>query len=312
MLDDRTVLDHRTMLEDSQRMTAYRQAIEATCRGRVVAEIGTGLGPLALYALRAGATRVYGVEVDRRTLELARRLILAHGFGVDQFVPICGRSDGINLPEPVDVLLCELLDSTGVGENVTGYLHDARRRWLRPGGLVIPQALEVDVALADSARFAGERRFWTHDLPRSSGIDFGPIAETLLAPRLSWEVREEEILTAWHRWQDLDLASGDRARASSVLRLRAVRAGVAEGIAVAFRAELASGVSIDTHPGGRATHWKQGWLPLPCPVPVELGQVFRIELQLPPTREPWLPIQALLDLDSDAGLEPTAAGRRNS
>lgn len=312
MLDDRTVLDHRTMLADTRRMTGYRAALRATCADRVVAEIGTGLGPLALYALQAGASRVYGVELDPRTLALATQLLAAHGFGPDRFVPICGRSDEIELAEPVDLLVCEILDSIGVGENALFYVEDARRRWLRPGGAVIPRALEVDVALADSAEFARERAFWGRDLTQRGGIDFGPIAEQLLAPRRSLTVDAAEVLTSWARWQALDLQAGDPTRRSAVVYTQALRDGTAEGIVVAFRADLGGGIELRTHPEAPPTHWQQGWLPLPGPIDVRAGQVHRIELDLPSTLEPWAPVQALLDLVSATELPEFAEPARKS
>lgn len=312
MLDDRTVLDHRTMLADTRRMAAYRAALRAACARRVVAEIGTGLGPLALYALQAGAARVYGVELDPRTLALATQLLAAHGFGPDRFVPICGRSDEIELPEPVDLLVCEILDSIGVGENALFYVEDARQRWLRPGGVVIPHALEVDVALADSAAFASERAFWGRDLAQHGGIDFGPITEQLLAPRRSLAVDSAEILTSWARWQDLDLQAGTPAPRSVVLHTRTRRDGTAQGIVVAFRADLGGGVELRTHPGAPPTHWQQGWLPLPRAIDVRAGQYHRIELELPSTREPWAPVRALIDLESGGEVSALAAPTRKS
>ena len=296
MLDDRTVLDHRLMLEDRLRLEAYRRSIDLNCRDRVVVEIGTGLGPLALFALRAGARRVYGIEVDPRTLGLATDLIRAHGFGPDRFVPLCGRSDRLDLPEPADVLVSELLDSAAVGENALFYVEDARRRWLAPDGIVIPRSLRVDVALAGSEEFARERRFWSEDLLQRHGIDFAPIAGRLLSPRRSLHVRQEDLLTDWTRWQDLDLQAGDTPLRRVLVDLRTGRDGRAEGLALAFRAELGDGAVLDTHPAAGPTHWSQGWLPLPASVPVGAGGVYAVELELPPTDEPWAPIRAALDV----------------
>ena len=54
---------YQDMLSDHERMRRYRQAIEAVVRpGDVVADLGTGLGVLALMAVRAGASFVYAID----------------------------------------------------------------------------------------------------------------------------------------------------------------------------------------------------------------------------------------------------------
>jgi hypothetical protein len=54
-------LYYQDMIGDTRRMARYRAAIEAVVRpGDVVADLGTGLGVLAMMAVQAGAARVYG------------------------------------------------------------------------------------------------------------------------------------------------------------------------------------------------------------------------------------------------------------
>ena len=56
-MDRRTIEDYKAMMADAGRMDAYRRAIAAVCPGKVVCEIGVGLAPLSLMALKAGAKR---------------------------------------------------------------------------------------------------------------------------------------------------------------------------------------------------------------------------------------------------------------
>ncbi|HKK72444.1 MAG TPA: hypothetical protein VKA86_14605 [Candidatus Krumholzibacteria bacterium] len=297
MLDDRTLLDHMRMLDDPHRLDAFARALGVACPGRTVAEIGVGLGPLSLLALKAGARRVYGIEVDPRTLQCTVDLLSAHGFGPDRFVPLVGRSDEIVLPEPVDVLVGELVDSIGIGENASYYLGEARRRWVRPEGLVIPGRIRIDVALTGSDRFARERCFWSETLPSRHGLDYEAVADRMALPRRTLRIEADEVLSATARWQDLDFGVDERVAERRSLDLEVVTAGRAEGVVVHFRLDLlGDDVFIDTAPDRAPTCWEQGFLPLPRPLDVEPGQRFRLELSAPPTREPWAAVQASLDL----------------
>ena len=297
MLDDRTLMDHMRMLEDGERLGPFARALRSTCHARVVAEIGVGLGPLSLLALQAGARRVYGIEVDPRTLQCTVELLSAHGFGPDRFVPLIGRSDEIDLPEPVDVLVGELIDSIGIGENAGYYLDDARRRWVRPGGVVIPGRMRVDVALAASAQLARERRFWSEVLPERHGLDYAPIVDRLSSPRRTLRVAPDEVLSTTAQWQDVDFTTGRPVAEQRELDLEVTASGRADGIVVHFRLDLVGDqVFVDTSPGRTPTCWEQGFLPLPRGLDVEVGQHLRLELTAPPTREPWAPVRAALDL----------------
>ena len=307
MLDDRTLLDHHRMLVDELRLEPFGRALRATCADRVVVEIGVGLGPLSLMALRAGARRVYGIEADPRTLAFSTELMQAHGFGPDRFVPLCGRSDEIVLPELADVVVGELIDSIGIGENAAHYLGDAGRRWLRPGGLVIPGHLSVDVWLAECAVYAQERAFWTHGLRARHGLDYGPMIERLTAPRRTLTVTREECLSDPARWVDVDFGRGQPVHEHATLEFEIRRDGVVQGLAASFLLRLVDDIVIDTTPGRPATCWEQGFLPFPRPLPVRAGQRFRLELAAPPTDEPWTPVSAELER-----LEPSPVGETSN
>ena len=101
-MSDATINHYQTIMADPVRMRAYQQAIERSCRGKSVCEIGVGLGPLSLMALQAGAKRVYGIEMDAAALEVARRIIARNGFDASRFVPIHGMSHQVELPERGD------------------------------------------------------------------------------------------------------------------------------------------------------------------------------------------------------------------
>jgi len=99
---------HWEMLRDGRRNEAYRAAIAGQVPGRVVYDLGAGVGPMSLYAVQAGARRVYGIETDRDAYQYLRRL--ARRF--PQFVPVRGDVVRGPLPEEApDVVVCEMWSS---------------------------------------------------------------------------------------------------------------------------------------------------------------------------------------------------------
>jgi predicted RNA methylase len=53
---------HTEMLGDQVRVEKYTKAINETCKGKVVLDLGCGTGVLSLLAIKAGAIKVYAVD----------------------------------------------------------------------------------------------------------------------------------------------------------------------------------------------------------------------------------------------------------
>ena len=131
------VLDeHRYYLADHPRIDAFRRAIREVVRpGAVVADLGSGTGILGLLACEAGAGRVYSIETTGM-IELARSIAARNGFA-DRLRVVHGESRQVELPEPVDVLVCDRIGHFGFEAGLFDFVADASQRFLRPGGAVI-------------------------------------------------------------------------------------------------------------------------------------------------------------------------------
>lgn len=134
---------HALMLDDKIRMTSYEAAIKDVVKQNdVVAEIGTGTGILAKWALEAGAKKVFGIDINKKILDLAKKRIEEANFS-DKFIPINKISYEVELPEKSDVVLSEILGNLGDNEDMTPILNDARKRFLSTGGIFIPKNVET-------------------------------------------------------------------------------------------------------------------------------------------------------------------------
>ncbi|MEW5313505.1 MAG: hypothetical protein WDW38_005068 [Sanguina aurantia] len=102
------IYHQKDMLEDHKRTGAYYQAIMSNRRqfqGKVVLDVGTGSGILAIFAAKAGAKKVYAVEATSMALN-ARKLVEANKLdGVIEVIQ--GTIETITLPEKVDIIISE-------------------------------------------------------------------------------------------------------------------------------------------------------------------------------------------------------------
>jgi len=269
---------YKLMMEDKVRMDAYHRAIRRVCPGQIVCEIGVGLGPLSLMALHAGAKRVYGIELDAEALNAATEVIRANGFGPDRFVPLVGLSTQVALPEPVDVLLSETLDSMGIGENTARYMSDARERLLKPNGIMLPARLDCYAALATPQTYQTERRFWTEDLT-AYGLRYDAVMTQVRSIKHTIAIEEDDLHSAWQCWQQNDFAIQKTSPSLATLALEVLRPGEVHGLALAFDAVLCEEVNIRNFPGDPQTHWLQGFAPFPQgPIQVQAGGLVYAEL----------------------------------
>ncbi|MDQ3234695.1 MAG: 50S ribosomal protein L11 methyltransferase [Pseudobdellovibrionaceae bacterium] len=129
----------RSMLEDHKRTTAYYHAIVKNRRqfeGKVVLDVGTGSGILAMFAARAGARKVYAVEATSMA-EHARKLVEVNQLQ-NIVTVIQGTMETVELPEKVDIIVSEWMGYLLLRETMLDSVLVARDRFLKPGGAMYP------------------------------------------------------------------------------------------------------------------------------------------------------------------------------
>jgi protein arginine N-methyltransferase 1 len=268
---------HRAMLADAVRNAAFHEALRRVIvPGKTtVADIGCGTGLLAFMASRLGAREVHCYE-QGPVIHLAERLARANGIRNLVFYP--EHSTAILDPEPVDVVVSETLGNFAYEENVLETLRDARR-FLRPGGTLIPQRIEQLAAPVVSGRIHAELAAWDRV---GYGVDFG-IAKAMSLNNLYVRTLERHELLdapdAAQRWDRVRLGG----RAGSVrrgkLRWTLSEPATVYGFALWWRCELLPGVALATDPVGPATHWEQLYLPALEPIGLAAGDRLELGLQ---------------------------------
>lgn len=274
------------MVRDTIRVMAYRAAIHAHAAGRSVVELGCGTGLLSIFAAQAGARRVVAIE-ETAIAGLAREMVRANGFeGVVEVVS--GNSRNVELDEPAELLIHEILGSDPFAENLIPYLQDARDRFLAGSagpGRLIPWRLEVlcagawveesdgpitrEQALREGRELAG---LYGLDLsPYLRALDEGPDFRRNLS--LSENRFPYPILSAECRLFDLDLTADLSGAGSPVEALLDIEApGELNAVVLYFRAHLDERICLSTSPFAPKTHW--GWFvrDLSHSIPVRVGE----------------------------------------
>ncbi|WP_169248250.1 methyltransferase domain-containing protein [Candidatus Competibacter phosphatis] len=129
--------EHLGYVADRTRLERFQTAIARVIRpGDCVADLGCGSGILGLLCLQAGADRMYGID-STIMIEVARETFSRVGWA-ERTTFIRGHSHRIELPERVDMVICDHVGYFGFDYGIVHTLQDARRRFLKPGGDVDP------------------------------------------------------------------------------------------------------------------------------------------------------------------------------
>jgi protein arginine N-methyltransferase 1 len=135
------------MLEDHKRTGAYYNACiqnRAQFAGKVVLDVGTGSGILAIFAAKAGAKKVYAVEATSMAQQ-AKALIQAQGLQ-DTIEVIQGVVESVELPQKVDIIISEWMGYFLLRESMLDSVLLARDKFLRPGGALYPSHAKMYMA----------------------------------------------------------------------------------------------------------------------------------------------------------------------
>ena len=270
---------HQRMVRDGPRTASYREAlIDAIQPGDVVLDVGAGTGILSMFAAQAGAAKVYAVE-RTSTAALAKDLVARNGLA-DRVEVIQGDMRAIELPTQVDVLVSECLGIYAVDENLLGVMLDARDRWLRPGGSVLPAHLKVWLAPVWSETWAG----MVEPLGARYGLDLGPL-EGPTPDGLQWSadgITPERVRADAQLLWDLDLSRLSAAQARLPYRARAQFSassrGFVNGLTPWFDVDFGRGITLSTAPGQPVTHWGHYVFALDHNYRVEPGTPIQAEL----------------------------------
>lgn len=274
-MDQRNLLMHQVMLADRVRLDSYEKALaQVVAPGAVVADVGAGTLALTALALRHGAGHVYAVEADPQLVALADQIIEANGW-TGRVTLVAGDARLVPLPGKVDVIVAELMGNLGPEEDMSRILRLLRRRYLRPGGVVVPRRL---VTYAAAVQFDDEGWGVWRDGFLDMRLD---VVQQYVEPRaqLHFFTRAPTVLGGPAVLADSDGGDG-AARLGRMPPLVIGRAGSLHAVVGYFDATLVPGVSLSNFPSYPGCNWAVWVWPLRH-TPVEPGDEVQVRVRMP-------------------------------
>lgn len=130
------------MINDTGRNIFYKKAIEAAVPGKVVCDIGTGTGLLSILAAKAGAKKVYSVEMDPGRADFAKKII--HKIGLSDTIEVIHKNF-FDTNIDAEIFVSETIGTPIFNENIIPISQHA----IRNGGTFIPGSFDLHIEVYD-------------------------------------------------------------------------------------------------------------------------------------------------------------------
>jgi type I protein arginine methyltransferase len=269
---------HRTLIADLVRNEAFYAALKAVIvPGKtVVADIGAGTGLLGLMASKLGAKSVYLFETAA-VAGVADKILKANRAKNCHLIP-CHSTEFQDRLQ-ADVIVSETLGNYALEENIIDTLNDARKRFLKPGGAIIPSVITQYVTPVIAPRIDDELRAWGRvgkdfDLGIAQTMSFNNAYVRTLAVN---ELLDGGKTTAI--WDTVDLSREAKSTRKGEGQWCITKPQTVYGFACWWAADLKPGPRLSTAPGAARTHWEQLYFPLLEPMALKAGEAIAVTLK---------------------------------
>lgn len=263
-----SVRDYLGMIGDQRRFEAYATALrQAVTPGSLVVEVGTGIGVFAVLARRFGARRVIAIEPNDA---IAVAELVARENAVDNIDFIHAPAEEVVVSEQADVVVADLRGALPVAGTYLETMIDVRRRFLRPGGTLIPAVDHLCIAVARTPRDY-------EDLHPTCATDGSRVTLDVVERFAvnAWtkeaHLEHDNLLTAPGTWASIDYRTLDDPNVAGHTTLTVNQAGVGHGLVVWFDGTLSDGVVVPNGLDQPGTAWGRMFFPFEAPVELQEG-----------------------------------------
>jgi len=252
---------HEEMLKDEVRTKSYMKAIlnnKHLFQDKVVLDVGCGTGILCMFAAKAGAKKVIGVECAS-IVEQAQKIVNANGFK-DVITLVRGKIEEVELPvDKVDIIISEWMGYFLLYESMLDTVLFARDKWLNPGGLIFPDQASLYLIAIEDAEYREDKiNFWDNVY----GFDMSCIKELALMEPLVDCCEPKQIISESCPILTIDLytVTKEDLDFSSDFSLKVDRDDYCHALVAYFTVDFSKShtkLRFSTGPRSKYTHWKQ-------------------------------------------------------
>lgn len=271
--------EHLGYVADAARLDLFRTAIAKTVfSGSSIADLGCGSGVLGLLCIEAGAARIFAVD-DGAMIEVAKEAANRAGLS-GRATFIRGKSSQIELPERVDVVICDHVGYFGFDYGIVDFLADARKRFLKLGGTLVPSRICLKLAAVSSGKCDEVANGWhASHIPEA----FHWLRSHAINAKHRINLGRDDVLGPPAPLGDIDLYADSPDFLAWNAELRIEKNALMHGLAGWFECELAADVWMTNSPlVEKPIQRPQAFLPIEEAVPVKRGDIVKATIMARP------------------------------
>jgi len=252
---------HEEMLKDEVRTLTYRNSMyhnKHLFKNKIVLDVGCGTGILSMFAAKAGAKQVFGVDMSG-IVEQARIIVEKNGFA-DKVTLIRGKIEEITLPVPkVDIIMSEWMGYCLFYESMLDSVLFARDKWLADDGMMFPDRATLYITAIEDRQYKDDKINWWDDV---YGFDMSCIKKVALQEPLVDVVDRNQVVANSCLLKEIDIRTCTKADIpfDSPFTLKFKRNDYCQALVTFFQIEFSKchqRVGFSTAPEAPYTHWKQ-------------------------------------------------------
>uniref|UniRef100_A0A8C9WN08 type I protein arginine methyltransferase n=1 Tax=Scleropages formosus TaxID=113540 RepID=A0A8C9WN08_SCLFO len=252
---------HEEMLKDEVRTLTYRNSMfhnKHLFKDKVVLDVGSGTGILCMFAAKAGAKKVIGIECSSIS-DYAVKIVKANK--LDHIVTIIkGKVEEVELPvEKVDIIISEWMGYCLFYESMLNTVIYARDKWLKPDGLIFPDRATLYITAIEDRQYKDYKIHWWENV---YGFDMSCIKEVAIKEPLVDVVDPKQLVSTACLIKEVDIytVKTEDLSFTSPFCLQVKRNDYIHALVTYFNIEFTcchKRTGFSTSPESPYTHWKQ-------------------------------------------------------
>ncbi|ODM89693.1 Protein arginine N-methyltransferase 1 [Orchesella cincta] len=298
---------HEEMLKDEVRTMTYRNSMyynKHLFKDKIVLDVGCGTGILSMFAAKAGAKKVIGIECSN-IAQHATTIVESNGFG-NVITIIKGKVEEVDLPVPkVDIIISEWMGYCLFYESMLETVLYARDKWLAPNGMLFPDKCSLYITAIEDRQYKDDKIHWWDDV---YGFDMSCLRKVAIREPLVDVVDQKMVVSNHCQLLEVDLNTlrKEDLNFSVPFQLHSRRDDYIHAVVTFFTVEFSKchkRTWFSTAPEAPYTHWKQTVFYLNDYATIKKGEEIngRFTLRQNSRNNRDLDFQVKIDFDGELG-----------